>query len=286
MRTRVVGTCFGPVEVSLTAGDGKPVVLCFPGGHTTAATPLGADVYTEMGYRVLTFSRPGYGRTNVGDLTAAEFVPAVRQVCGLLGIVEVAATVGVSFGGLQAIEVAALLPHLAPRLVLHSCAPSTLPYPETAIERLAAPIVFGRAQSLTWHVVRTIVSSDWGLRLMMARLSTLPTVQWWDSWTSADRAAARATFSKMESGSGFLTDVRQGSADRASYREALLRSVQCPTLVTASRNDGGVSFTHAEDLVRTIRHARLVQTSAANHFYWLGTTRQSISDSVRTFLAE
>ena len=40
-------------------------------------------------------------------------------------------------------------------------------------------------------------------------------------------------FSQMDSGSGFVTDVRQACAARSAYREAVLRSVPCPTLVTA-----------------------------------------------------
>jgi pimeloyl-ACP methyl ester carboxylesterase len=227
-------------------------VLVFPGGHTTAATPIGTDLYTDLGYRVLTFSRPGYGCTKVGALAAAEFVPAIAEVCERLRITEAAATVGVSFGGLQAVHVAVSLRYLAPRLVLHSCAPSTLPWPDTALERLAGPLAFApRTQRLTWRVVRALTSSDKGLRLMMSSLSTLPSAEWWDTWTPADRAAARATFAEMDSGSGFVTDVRQGQANRSSYREAALRSVPCPTLVTASRNDAGVCFHHAEDFVRS-----------------------------------
>jgi len=283
----VLDTSLGPVEVSLTPGVGDPVVLVFPGGHTTAATPLGSDLYTDLGYRVLTFSRPGYGRSRVGSLTAAEFVPAVMEVSQLLGITEAAATVGVSFGGLQAAHVAVSLPQLAPRLVLHSCAPSTLPYPDTALERLAAPLAFGPySQRLTWKVGRALTARDRGLRLMMASLSTMPTAQWWHTWTPADRAAARATFSSMESGSGFVTDLRQARTDRSPYREAVLRSVPCPTLVTASRCDGGVSFRHAEDFARTIPHARLVQTDAKSHFYWLGADQRGISDALHGFMAE
>lgn len=120
----------------------------------------------------------------------------------------------------------------------------------------------------------------------MASLSTLPSAKWWDTWTPADRAAARATFANMDSGSGFVTDVRQGQANRSSYREAVLRSVPCPTLVTASRNDGGVCFHHAEDFVRTIPRARLVQTNAPSHFYWLGTDRRALSVAVRDFISE
>jgi hypothetical protein len=71
MPTRVVDTSFGQIEVALAPGGGK-VVLCFPGGHATAVTPLCAGLYAELGYRPLTFSRPGYGLTDVGELTAAE----------------------------------------------------------------------------------------------------------------------------------------------------------------------------------------------------------------------
>lgn len=286
MGTRVVETSIGPVEVSLTAGAGE-VVLFFPGGHTTAATPLGADLYAELGYRPLTFSRPGYGLTDVGQLTAAEFVPAIAQVCELLEITAAAATVGLSFGGLQAIHVAARLRHLAPRLILHSCAPSSLPYPDTSLERFGGPLAFGpRSQRLTWRTVRALTSSDRGMRAMMASLSKLPVEQWWEGWTSAERAAARDTFSRMSSGSGFVTDLRQASADRSAYRESVLRSLPCPTLVTSSRQDGAVSFTHAEDFLRTIPDSRLIETGAWTHFAWLGPSRLTIVEAVRNFLDE
>ncbi|MEO7059503.1 MAG: alpha/beta hydrolase [Lapillicoccus sp.] len=287
MDTSLVHTTFGTVEVALNGpGDGA-VVLVFPGGHTTAGTPLGMDLYTDPGYRTLTLSRPGYGRTEVGPLAAAQFLPAIAQVCHHLGITETMATVGISFGGLQAIQVAVSLPHLAPRLILHSCAPSTLPYPDTAVEAAAGPLAFGpHSQRLTWRAVRALTATDRGLRLMMSSLSTEPPATWWPTWGAADRASARATFASMDSGSGFLTDLRQGVPGRGRYREALQRSVPCPALVTASRQDGGVSFTHAEDFVRTIPRARLVETSATSHFYWLGPDRPALATAVAGFLSE
>ncbi len=258
--TSLVRTSLGTVEVALNGPRGGAAVLVFPGGHTTAGSPLGADLYTDLGYRTLTFSRPGYGRTRVGPLVAAEFVPAIADACQQLGITETAATVGFSFGGLQAVQVAVSLPHLAPRLVLHSCAPSTLPFPDTTLEAAAGPLAFGpRTQRLTWRAVRALTATDRGLRLMMSSLSTAPTTSWWQTWEPTDRASARATFAAMDSGSGFLTDLRQGVADRVRYRKAIQRSIPCPTVVTASRHDGGVSFKHAEDFVRTIPKARLVE---------------------------
>jgi hypothetical protein len=284
MLRRVVDTSAGPVEVALEPGVGE-VVLCFPGGHATAVTPLCADLYRELGYRLLTFSRPGYGLTDVGDLTAAEFVPVIAEVCDRLGFAGAAATVGISFGGLQAVHVTAL-PHLAPRLILHSCAPSSLPYPDTQIERLGAPVAFNpHVQRLTWRAVRTITSSDAGLRMMMASLSRLPVAEWWGSWSLADRAAARRTFAKLDSGTGFVNDLRQASAARAAYRASVLHSVPCATLVTASRHDRGVAFAHAEDFLRSIPDVRLVDTAAHSHFFWLGAARHTVSDAIRDFMA-
>jgi pimeloyl-ACP methyl ester carboxylesterase len=109
---------------------------------------------------------------------------------------------------------------------------------------------------------------------------------WWGRWTPADRAAARTTFSQMDSGSGFVTDVRQACAARSAYRQAVLRSVPCPTLVTASRQDGGVAFTHAEDFARTISDSRLAETGAPSHLFWVGASRRTVSDLVRSFLTE
>jgi pimeloyl-ACP methyl ester carboxylesterase len=279
-----VDTGLGPVEVAFTPGEGE-AVLFFPGGHTTAATPLCTDLYTDLGYRALVFSRPGYGLTKVGPLTAAEFIPAIAGVCARLGVTAAAATVGLSFGGLQAVHVAVSLPHLAPRLILHSCAPSSLPYPDSNLQRLAGPLAFGpRSQRLTWHMVRALTSSDRGLRVMMAQLSTQPAGAWWDSWSPADRAAARKMFSQMGSGSGFVTDMRQACAARSAYREAVLRSVPCSTLVTASPQDGGVAFAHAEDFVRTIPDSRLADTGAWSHLFWLGASRRVVSQLVCNFL--
>ena len=226
-----MSTSLGPVEVALSGPSRGAVVLVFPGGHATAATPLGSDLYTDLGYRVLAFSRPGYGRTSVGPLMAAEFVPAVAEVCDELGITEAAATVGVSFGGLQAALVAVSLEHLAPRLVLHSCAPSTLPYPDTRLEAAVGPLGFSpRTQRLTWRAIRAMTSSDRGLRLMMSTLSTVPVDSWWQTWTPADRASARATFAAMDSGSGFVTDVRQGSRGQVALpsHDPAVRSVPDP----------------------------------------------------------
>jgi pimeloyl-ACP methyl ester carboxylesterase len=162
-----------------------------------------------------------------------------------------------------------------------------LPYPDPRLQRFGAPLVFSpRVQRFTWRAVRALTSRDSGLRAMMAPLSTLPTAQWWHQWTPADRASARATFAGIDCGSGFVMDLRQASAAGSRTRRALLHSEACPTLITASRQDGGLAFAHAADFTALIPHSHLVETDAASHFAWLGPSRAAVSAAVGAFLAD
>lgn len=284
--TRVIDTRSGGVEVLVRHGS-RPPVLFFAGGHCTAATDCGWELYTSLGYGIVAFSRPGYGRTDVGALSAAEFVPALEDCCRILGIDVVAAAVGVSFGGMQAIAAAVGLSGLVPRLALHSCAPSTHSYPDTAQERWGGPVVFSsRAQRLTWATVATVVKSERGLTAMMGALSTEPPDQWWGGWSEPDKQVARRLFQTMSSGSGFVLDLRQARGDRAAFRRHMQMLVPCPTLVTGSRRDGGVRFAHALDLAATIPSARLVELDSDSHLYWLGPHAPQAQDVVSRFMSD
>lgn len=264
----------------------KPAVLFFPGGHCSAASDCGWSLYTSEGHGVLAFSRPGYGNTDVGRLNAAEFVPAVAECCEGLGIDQTAGAVGVSFGGMQAIHAASSLPALVPRLVLHSCAPSTLAYPDTRLESLGGPVVFSPAlQSLTWKTVSRLVDSDAGLRRMLNALSKRPVNDWWHTWSVEDKRRARELFRTMRSGSGFVNDLQQARPDRASYRRLVQTQTTCPTLVTGSRHDAGVAFAHAQDYAGTIPGAVLVELDAPSHLFWLGPAREEAQAAVSDFMA-
>jgi pimeloyl-ACP methyl ester carboxylesterase len=272
------------VEVA-RRGSGDRQVLLFPGGHCSAVTPLGQDVYEELGYRVTTISRPGYGATDVGDLAAEEFVPCVADVAAELGIRRFDAVVGVSFGGLQALRTA-VDTDLAERLVLHSCAPSRLTFPDTRRDRAMAGVVFNpRVERATWAATRALVRTDRGLRLMMGELSTLRDHEWLDAWSADERRQARATLLSMQSGRGFVLDVSQGREAGSGHREQVQRAGAVPTLDTASKTDGGAAFEHALDFEATITGSRLVETHAPSHFAWIGESRAVLLESLRTFLA-
>lgn len=55
-------------------------------------------------------------------------------------------------------------------------------------------------------------------------------------------------------------------------------------LVTASRQDAGVSFAHAEDYAHTIPGAHLVELAAPSHLFWLGPTQTEAQSAVAAFM--
>lgn len=283
---RIVMTSAGPVGVVQVLGE-RPPVLFFPGGHCSAQVDCGWGLYTGSGHAVVSFSRPGYGGTRVGRLSAAEFAPLVPEVCGELGISVIAAAVGVSFGGLQAVHVAQCQELRIPRLVLHSCAPSGLPYPDTRAQAIGGPVVFSPLlQGVVWRLVHRMVRSDSGLRRMMTQLSTLPVDDWWEQLSVADRDEARALFQAMRSDSGFVNDLRQGRVREAAARRDAVSNVRCTTLVTGSPHDRGVSFAHAQDFAASIPDADLVELDSPSHLFWIGPGRARLASIVRSFLDE
>lgn len=284
--TRLVSVSAGVVEILHVPGD-RSAVLFFPGGHCRAAADCGRSLYAGLGYEVVSFSRPGYGGTRVGRLTAAEFASLAGEVCEQLGISSVAASVGVSFGGLQAVHVAGGRQPRVQRLILHSCAPSTKQYPDRRAEALLGPVVFSPlVQGAVWGLVRSVVRSDAGLRMMLSQLSNLPTSAWWDLMSAEDKDEARNLFQSMRSDSGFTNDLRQGQPRGANARRQAMSAVRCPTLVTASRNDGGVSFAHAEDFARVIPGADLVELSSPSHLFWLGSQRAQLISTLQSFIQD
>ena len=48
----------------------------------------------------------------------------------------------------------------------------------------------------------------------------------------------------------------------------------------------GVAFSHTEDFAGAIPEARLVDTGADSHCFWLGAARQAALDTIRDSMAE
>ncbi len=267
----------GQVEYRLER-RGDSVVLVFHGGHVRAGLAVGEDVFAAAGCTVLVPSRPGYGRTPLSTGTSvAEYTNVIRQLCADLDITRVAAVVGVSGGGPTAATMAAHHADLVEWLILIT-AVGWLPYPGRWT-RFGARVGFApMTEHLTWAAVHTLArqAPDTCLRLMLRNLSTRPVNEVVAALRAEDRAMLLALFAHMRSGRGFLNDLRP--APDVTTR------IDQPTLVIATRTDGGVPFTHAQSLLRSIRHAELVESRAHSHFVWLGADWPAIAERIRAFL--
>ena len=262
-------------------------ILYFHGGHESAITAPASELYVELGHSVITVSRPGYGHTDVGPLSPAGFAPLVEEVRALLDIDRFTAVVGTSFGGPQAIEYVGRYPTRTSALILHSAAPSTLPYPDSAGERLFGPLIFHPSvERYIWRAVTVLMrrAPQIGLRLMMSSLSARPAASWLPHLDEADRQAMRDVFSSMRSSRGFVIDMSYAGADHQQARGTAQQRVSCPTLITASRQDRGVAWAHAEDLAATIPRARLAELPAESHLFWIGPPRDHLLAITRDFL--
>jgi pimeloyl-ACP methyl ester carboxylesterase len=268
----------GRVEYRLDR-RGPACVLLLHGGHMYAGLALGEELFAELGYTVLVPSRPGYGRTPLRTGTSpAGFADAVAELCGRLGIQQLAAVVGVSAGGPTAVTMAARHPRLVQRLLLLG-AVGFGPYPDRRTH-LGAYVVFNAAtERLTWAGMRIMLrlAPAVGLRLLLRGVSTLPPRELLAGLSDQHRATLLRLFGRMRSGRGFLNDLR-GAAD-------VTAQVTQPALIIASRKDGGVPFTHAETLAASLPHAELVESGASSHFIWFGEDYPAIAETIRRFLA-
>jgi hypothetical protein len=80
---RTVPTSGGVLEV-LIRGEVDQLrrpVRYFHGGHVSATTAPASELYVDLGYAVVTVSRPGYGGTDVGRLSPAAFAQAFSSTC-------------------------------------------------------------------------------------------------------------------------------------------------------------------------------------------------------------
>lgn len=283
---QILCTSAGQVEIVETNGSGG-WVLYFHGGHETAQTAAASQLYVDLGYSVLTVSRPGYGATSVGPISPLEFSALADEVRNHVALEHFLAVVGTSFGGPQAVAYASQFPARVHSLILHSAAPSSRPYPDKAIQRLLGRVIFHpRVERLTWKVVSLLLqkSSQRGLQMMMAPLSTRPTGEWLDELSASERQEMIDLFCTMRSWSGFMIDVRHAGPDGTNLRRRTQERVTCPTLITASRYDAGVAWGHAEDFASTIPNARLVEIPAASHLFWIGPAKPLLIETIRQFL--
>jgi pimeloyl-ACP methyl ester carboxylesterase len=173
MAIQIAQTAKGPIEYRLE-GNG-PVVLVLNGGHCSRNTRLSHEKLVLDHFAVLTPSRPGYDSTPAAvGRTAQAAADALAALLDTLAIPDVA-VIGISAGGPTAIAFAQQYPDRTRQLILESAVTTEW----DAVLKRHARRLFGRAERLTWAIVRLALrlTPEMLIKAMMTEFTTLPVDQ-------------------------------------------------------------------------------------------------------------
>jgi pimeloyl-ACP methyl ester carboxylesterase len=276
MKSQMAETPCGPIEYT-DQGAGSVVLVCHGTSSDCFSTALAASLVGR--FRVLTPSRPGYGRTPLSaGRSAAE---AAATMAALLDSLQVrtCAVLAISGGGPTGIALAAGHPQRVTRLALAAAVsrPENRPS-EPAYKNQTA--FYGPMHGLTW-----------GMLGLMSRLSPRAMARQTLAIFSnhnPDDGLRRLTADDVEAICQFYRghSSRQGALNDATHTvgASLLQSVRQPTLLIHSREDAAVPFGHADWSRQHIPQAELCEGGVTGHFFWVGPESSQISRRLALFL--
>jgi pimeloyl-ACP methyl ester carboxylesterase len=277
MKSQITQTSKGPIEYTLL-GDGLVVLVCHGTSSNCFSTEL-ASPLVEAGFKVLTPSRPGYGRTPLAaGRTAVEAAEALIALLDSLQI-QTCFVVAVSGGGPTGIALAAKFPQRVERLVMVSA----ISRPE---DRSNEPNY--KNQTAFYGPMHWVT---WGMLGLMSRLSPRSMArQTLAIFSTHDPADGLKKLSRedIEKISRFYQgqSSRQGALNDGTHTvgKELLIAITQPTLVVHSREDAAVPFGHAEWSLENIPKSELCEAGFTGHFFWVGPDFPRISQRMVEFL--
>lgn len=269
--SRIIDTEKGKIEYVMKGSVG-PVIVGMHGGPGGYDQSLALwESLTEHGYRLLSWSRPGYLRTplSVGK-TYAEQADALAALLDRLGIGQVG-LLGFSAGGTCALMFAIAYPERVWGLVLESavCMRYEMAPPKEIVKYILTRLMFYDPVIWLYHIL-AVYSPGLALNLMLRTESTLA------------REKARSLVSNiLQSGqkmNSFIKLVRSLSPMRGR-RPGLLNDldqltrigrlpmerISAPTFIFHGTADGDVGFEHAEAMRDAIPDSELYAVKDGFH---------------------
>lgn len=262
MKISIIETSIGKIEYSLH-GRGKPILLVH-GGHVNCRETIFQKGLDSNGFCSITPSRPGYGSTPLTEFnktpngTAQAFMALLDE----LNIRRVS-VIGISAGGLTALEIAASYPERVQSLVLMSALTKKWFVETDRIYINARRFFAPGTERYTWLLYRMFVKLFPRLmtKTMFKALSIYRPVE----FTKDEFKELMQLTSNMRSGLGFYNDL-----DQTIDQEILLK-VECPTLILHSENDNQVDISHPLNAKNKIKKSRLMTfKNRWGHLLWLG----------------
>lgn len=271
---QLITTPEGTIEYAVT-GAGKPV-LFLHGGHSNCRETLWHKGFDTSRFLLLTPSRPGYGGTPLASFSQP--AAAARLMASLLDALELdkAIVVGISAGGLTAIELAANFPDKVEKLVLLSAVTRKWLSPEDEMYRKGKTIFSPKNEKWSWLLFRTFFRLF--PRKMTAVLFKELSSKTGQQITAGEVREIRDMTFLQRSGEGFNADLDQDIA------AGVISRVQCPTLILHSENDRSVRMDFARHARENIPDSRMITyDNKWGHLLWVGQESEGPIRDVMSF---
>lgn len=292
--SEIAETARGPLEFG-RAGAG-PVILHCHGGATGYDQTLSLSWdFHELGFTILTPSRPGYLRTPLKTgPTPEEAADAMAGLLDVLGIDKVC-VMGTSGGGPTALQFALRHPERVWALILQSAVTQQFIEPRRSTHSLIGWVVFSRSGK--WLVDL----GAWGVHLLARYWPALLIRTLLNASDDLDPPKAKQrrryvrqhgdqlAFFRRLVASGLPLSVRQTGIWNDLHQYAHLpvyplEQITCPTLVLHGRADGNVPFAHAEFVTRTVPNVELYALDDCGHLIWVGPGAGQAREKLLAFL--
>jgi pimeloyl-ACP methyl ester carboxylesterase len=276
MTISIIKTDKGKIEYSLN-GQGK-TLLIIHGGHINCRETIFQKGLDPDKYCFLTPSRPGYGNTplteeNKTPKGAAELYMALLDKLKLNKVT----VIGISGGGLTALEIAANYSDRIENLILMSALTKKW-FTETDKTYRGAKIIFNPTfERFTWMLYKLFfrLTPKLMARTMFKSLSKYRPIQ----YTQNEFQELKQTTSNMRSGQGFYNDLDQ------NIDQEILQKIVCPSLILHSETDNQVSISHAMNAKHGIKNSKMVTfKNRWGHMLWFGDEYQTVLSELKSFL--
>jgi pimeloyl-ACP methyl ester carboxylesterase len=268
-----IETSKGIIEYSLL-GQGKPILIIV-GGHTNCKETIFHKGLDPNKFCFVTPSRPGYGSTPLTDQNktpkgAAELIIALLDELKIQQII----VIGISAGGLTALEIAANYPCRVEKLILMSALTKKWFAKTDKVYKGAKKIFAPGAERYTWFFYRLFfrIFPRLMTKVMFKELSKYRPVE----YTKEEFGELRDTTLKMRSYQGFANDVDQ------DLDQGILTKIVCSTLIMHSINDKPVPLPHALNAKEKIQNSKLVTfNNRWGHMLWFGQEYDAVLNELK-----
>lgn len=252
----------GIIEYSMF-GQGE-TILFIHGGHSNCNETLFQKGFETTEYQLLTPSRPGYGETPLNFQNKSPKGTA-ELIISLLDKLKINAVkvIGISAGGLTALELAANYPERINNLVLISALTKKWFTITDATYRKGKKIFSPKMEKFSWAVY--YISFKFFPRLMtkvmFRELSKYRPIE----FEKEEIKELKEMTKKMRSFQGFNNDLDQ------DIDQNILSEIKCETLILHSNYDNSVSFEHPKNAKKNIKQSELITfNNRFGHLLWLG----------------